>query len=176
MKMAAAMNLFMSGSAFIYYGEEIGMPGSGNDPSKRAPFYWNEARNEGTTDLPPECQLPEEYPLGSLEQQRGDDDSLYNYYRQAIAIRNSLPQMARGIPTAETALNAGCVSAYRKTWGEESCIVLMNISEEKTEVDLSAYADWQLAASLSADGGKIKWKGDTLQLPPWGVAVLTPKE
>ena len=54
--------------------------------------------------------------------------------------------------------------------------MLMNISEEKTEVDLSAYADWQLAASLSADGGKIKWKGDTLQLPPWGVAVLTPKE
>ena len=31
MKMAAAMNLFMSGSAFIYYGEETGMPGSGND-------------------------------------------------------------------------------------------------------------------------------------------------
>ena len=54
MKMAAAMNLFMSGSAFIYYGEEIGMPGSGNDPSKRAPFYWNAERNEGTTDLPPE--------------------------------------------------------------------------------------------------------------------------
>ena len=93
-----------------------------------------------------------------------------------IAIRNHLPQMARGIPTAETALNTGCVSAFRKTWQTESCIVLMNISGEKTEVDLSTYADWQLAASLSADGGKIKWKGDTLQLPPWGVAVLTPKE
>ena len=176
MKMAAAMNLFMSGSAFIYYGEEIGMPGAGNDPSKRAPFYWNAARDNGTTNPPPECELPEEYPLGSLQEQRGDEDSLYNYYRQAIAIRNHLPQMARGIPTAETALNTGCVSAFRKTWQTESCIVLMNISGEKTEVDLSTYADWQLAASLSADGGKIKWKGDTLQLPPWGVAVLTPKE
>ena len=176
MKMAAAMNLFMSGSAFIYYGEEIGMPGSGNDPSKRAPFYWNAERNEGTTDLPPECELPEEYPLGSLEEQRGDDDSLYNYYRQAIAIRNYLPQMARGIPTAETALNTGCVSAFRKTWGEESCIVLMNINSEKAEVDLSAYADWQLAASLSAEGSKIKLKGATLKLPAWGVAILTPKE
>ena len=176
MKMAAAMNLFMSGSAFIYYGEEIGMPGSGNDPSKRAPFYWNEARDNGTTNPPPECELPESYPLGSLEQQRGDDSSLYNYYRQAIAIRNSLPQMARGIPTAEEALNKGCVSAYRKTWGSESCIVLMNISEEDTQVDLSAYSDWQLAASLSAEGSKIKLKGDTLKLPAWGVAVLTPKE
>ena len=176
MKMAAAMNLFMSGSAFIYYGEEIGMPGSGNDPSKRAPFYWNEARNDGTTDPPPECELPEEYPLGSLEEQRGDEDSLYNYYRQAIAIRNSLPQMARGIPTAENDLNKGCVSAYRKTWENESCIVLMNISEEDAQVDLSAYADWDLAASLSANGDKIKLKGTTLKLPAWGVAILTPKE
>lgn len=37
MKLAAAMNLMMSGTAFVYYGEELGMLGSGNDPSKRAP-------------------------------------------------------------------------------------------------------------------------------------------
>ena len=174
MKMAAAMNLFMGGSAFIYYGEEIGMPGSGNDPSKRAPFYWNAARDNGTTNPPPECELPAEYPLGSLEEQRGDADSLYNYYRQVIAIRNALPQIARGIPTAETALNTACVSAYRKTWNEESCIILMNIHSEDAEVDLSAYGDWTMAASLSANGDKIKRKGETLKLPAWGVAILTP--
>lgn len=149
------------------------MPGSGNDPSKRAPMYWNAARDNGTTNPPPECELPETYELGSLEEQRGDDSSLYNYYRQVIAIRNALPQIARGIPTAETDLNTGCVSAYRKTWNEESCIILMNINGEKTEVDLSAYSDWTLAASLSADGNKIKLKGDTLKLPAWGVAILT---
>ena len=174
MKMAAAMNLFMGGSVFIYYGEEIGMPGTGNDPSKRAPFYWNSARDNGTTNPPPECELPAEYELGSLEEQRGDDSSLYNYYRQAIAIRNALPQIARGVPTAEAALNTGCISAYRKTWGEEECIILMNINGEDAKVDLSAYSDWTLAASLSADGSKIKLKGDTLKLPAWGVAVLTP--
>ena len=174
MKMAAAMNLFMGGSAFIYYGEEIGMPGAGNDPSKRAPMYWNEARDNGTTNPPPECELPEEYPLGSLEQQRRDEKSLYNYYRQVIAIRNALPQIARGIPTAETTLNIGCVSAYRKTWGDESCIVLMNIDSNEASVDLSSYEGWELAASLSADGNKIKQKGTSLKLPAWGVAVLLP--
>ena len=174
MKMAAAMNLFMGGSVFIYYGEEIGMLGAGNDPSKRAPMYWNAARDNGTTNPPPECELPEEYLLGSLEEQRGDDKSLYNYYRQAIAIRNSLPQIARGIPTAETALNTGCVSACRKTWGEESCIILMNIDANDATVDLSGYEDWELAASLSADGSKIKQKGSQLKLPAWGVAVLVP--
>ena len=174
MKMAAAMNLFMGGSAFIYYGEEIGMPGAGNDPSKRAPMYWNEARDNGTTNPPPECELPEEYPLGSLEEQVNDDSSLYNYYRQVIAIRNALPQIARGIPTAEAALNTGCVSATRRTWNEESCIILMNISAEDAAVDLADYADWELTASLSANGDKIKLKSSKLDLPAWGVAILTP--
>ena len=173
MKMAAAMNLFMGGSAFIYYGEEIGMPGSGNDPSKRAPMYWNAARDSGTTDPPPECQLPEEYPLGSLAEQIDDDLSLYQYYRQAIVIRNALPQIARGIPTAETALNTGCVSACRRTWGDESCLILMNIDSNPASVDLTGYEDWTLAASLSADGNEIT--ADTaLHLPAWGVAVLLP--
>ena len=172
MKMAAAMNLFMGGSAFIYYGEEIGMPGSGNDPSKRAPFYWNAARDNGTTNPPPECELPAEYELGSLEEQRADAGSIYNYYRQAIAIRNALPQIARGVPTAETALNTGCVSAYRKTWDEKECIILMNINSEQAAVNLSGYSEWMLAASLSAEGSEIVQTGDTLQLAPWGVAVL----
>ena len=176
MKMAAAMNLFMGGSAFIYYGEEIGMLGAGNDPSKRAPMYWNASRDRGTTNPPPECELPEEYPLGSLEEQVNDDSSLYNYYRQVIAIRNALPQIARGIPTAETALNTGCVSAYRKTWNDEMCIILMNIDANPATVNLTDYEGWELAAKLSADGNEVALSGTTLNLPAWGVAVLTPTE
>lgn len=174
MKMAAAMNVLMSGSCFIYYGEEIGMVGSGNDPSKRAPMVWNDARDNGTTNPPPECQLPEEYPLGSLETQRYDDASLYNYYRQVIAIRNALPVISHGRTTAETALNVGCVSAQRKTWGEESCIILMNVDAVAAEVDLSGYADWELAASLSADGNEIAMDGSNLTIPAFGVAILRP--
>ncbi len=174
-KLAGAMNLFMGGSAFLYYGEEIGMVyGEANDPSYRAPMYWNEARNEGTTDLPPGCTLPEEYLFGSLAEQKADDTSVYNYYRQAIAIRNALPVISHGIPTAETELNKGCISACRKSWGEEACIILMNIAPDAAAVDLSAYADWTLAASLSADGNAIALAGNELTLPAYAVAVLRP--
>ena len=173
-KLAGAMNLFMSGSAFIYYGEEIGMPGSGNDPSKRAPFFWNDARDNGTTTPPPECELPEEYPFGSLETQMADDNSLWNYYRQAIAIRQALPTLSHGRTTAETALNAGCVSAFRKTWNDQTVIVLMNIDTVAASVDLSAYSDWTLAATLSADGNEIVLNDTTLELPAFGTAVLIP--
>ena len=174
-KMAGAMNLFMSGSAFIYYGEEIGMVGSGNDPSKRAPMYWNNARDNGTTDLPPECVLPDEYPFGSLEEQKNEDASIYNYYRQAVAIRNALPVISHGRTTAETALNQGCISAQRKTWGDESCIILMNIDKVEAEVDLSAYEGWTLAASLSVDNSQVKLKGTTLKIGAYGIAVLIPQ-
>ena len=173
-KMAGSMNIFMSGSCFIYYGEEIGMPGSGNDPSKRAPMYWNAARDNGTTNLPPECELPEEYPLGSLEEQVNDDNSLWNYYRQAIAIRKALPVISHGRTTVEDALNVNCISAQRKTWNDEQCIILMNINTVAAQVDLSAYGDWVLAASLSADGNPVVLNGTTLELPAFGTAILIP--
>ncbi len=173
-KLAGAMNLLMSGSAFIYYGEEIGMVGAGNDPSKRAPMYWNAARNNGTADPPPECDIPESYPFASVEEQQTDPSSIYNYYRQAIAIRKALPVISHGTVTAEAALNQGCISAQRKTWNGESCIILMNISDQAARVDLSGYTGWKLAASLSADGGTVSLKDSTLTLPAYGLAVLFP--
>ena len=174
-KVAGAMNILMSGGCFIYYGEEIGMVGSAdNDPSKRAPFYWNAARDDGTTDPPPECVLPDEYPFGSLEEQVTDGSSVYNYYRQVIAIRNSIPAIARGVCSAETELNVNCVSAFRKTWNEESCIVLININTEAAMVDLTNYSDWTVAATVSADGNPITQDGTNLNLPAFGIAVLIP--
>ena len=50
----------------------------------------------------------------------------------------------------------------------------MNISAEDAAVDLADYADWELTASLSANGDEIKQKGNKLDLPAWGVAILTP--
>ena len=170
-KLAGAMNIFVGGSVFIYYGEELGMAGSGNDPSKRVAMYWNDT---DLTQLPPDARA-QEHVFGSLESQRGDDGSIYNYYRQAIAIRKALPAISHGRVTAETGLNTGCISAQRKTWGEEECIILMNISPEGVQADLSNYSNWALAATLSADGGEITQQGNALQLPPYGVAILIPE-
>ena len=176
MKMAGAMNVLMGGSCFIYYGEEIGMTGAGNDPSKRAPMYWNAERNNGVTNPPPECELPESYPLGSAEEQRVNDSSLYNYYRQLIALRKAMPVISHGRVTAEEALNVNCISAQRKTWGEEQCIILMNVQNAQAAVDLSAYADWTMAAWITADGNPVTLEGTSLTMPAFGLAVLVPAE
>ena len=173
-KLSGAMNVLMSGSCFIYYGEEIAMPGSGNDPSKRAPMYWNQLRTDGTTTPYKECVLPDEYPYGSLEDQINDPGSIYNYYREVIAIRNALPVISHGATTEEVALNVGCISAQRKTWNDQECIILMNINTEAAQVDLSAYADWKLVATLSVDGEPTEMDGTTLNMSGCGIAILLP--
>ena len=68
----------------------------------------------------------------------------------------------------------GCVSAFRKTWNESEVIILMNIDTVAATVDLSAYADWTVAATLSADGNEIVQSGTSLELPAFGTAVLIP--
>ena len=175
-KLAGAMNVFMSGSVFIYYGEEIAMPGSGNDPSKRAPMYWNAERNNGTTNPPPDCTLPAEYPMGSLAEQKNDPNSVYNFYREIIAIRSALPVISHGVTTAETALNVGCISAQRKTWDDQECLILMNVSTEAAQVDLSDYADWDLTVGLSIDGNPVTLDGTNLNMSAYGIAILLPKK
>ena len=175
-KLAAAMNLFMSGNAFLYYGEELGMVcGAVDDPSCRAPMYWNSRGDGGMTQPPPGCTLPEEYPFGSLEDQEKDPWSVYNYYRQALAIRHGIPAISRGIPREEAGLNQGTVSACRKTWQGETCLILMNISDQPAKADLQDYGEFSLQASLCVSAEEVCQENAHLLLPPWAVAVLAVK-
>ena len=137
-------------------------------------MVWNNQGDNGTTEPPPNCFVPSEYPFGSLEDQVDDASSIYNYYRQAIAIRNALPVISHGRITAENALNVSCVSAQRKTWNEETCIILMNISDTAAQVDLSSYASWNMVTSLSANGEPVSLDGTNLSLPAYGIAILQP--
>ena len=110
-KMAGALNLLMGGNAFVYYGEELGMKGSGKDENKRAPMQWvsgdeDQAKysNSGVVspaDADGMCHGPKDmekfdmtYP--SLLEQASDPYSIYNYYKKAIRLRNTYPVIARG--------------------------------------------------------------------------------
>ena len=64
------------------------------------------------------------------------------------------------------------VSATRKTWGEESCLILMNISTEEKQCDLTGYEVFTLAGTLTVDERGVTQTGNQLILPPYAVAVL----
>lgn len=142
-KMAGAMNLFMGGSAFLYYGEELGMKGSGKDENKRAPMYWSMNPDAaGMCDGPADME-DVKMKFESLEEQEQDEDSVYQYYKKAIKIRNQNPEIARG--KAEYVLVGDFleedtkknVCAIKKTYGDSELLLVFVTGAETEELDLT---------------------------------------
>lgn len=129
-KLAEALNLLMTGNAFIYYGEELGISGSGKDENKRAPMYWSEdLLAEGMCAGPSGIdQISMKY--GSLEAQRENPLSIFNYVREAVKIRESLPVIARGttVQIPELAEDRFC-GFYRTSEEWEDVLILINAGD-----------------------------------------------
>lgn len=179
-KLAGAMNLLMTGNAFVYYGEELGMKGSGKDENKRAPMYWDVDPNaDGMCDGPPDMDAVA-MKFGSVTEQESDADSILNYYRAAIALRNNYPVIARGKTTVVPELTGESTCAFTRT--DENAAytpveIVLNLSEETKELSLSdnGYANLAETLSVSSESSEaFAVSGDnTLTLPPFGIAVLT---
>lgn len=175
-KMAAALNLFMSGSSFTYYGEEIGMCGSGKDENKRAPMFWSQyAGVAGMTTGPAAMDADVKQTFESVDDQKKDIYSIYWYYRNALHIKNVYPEIARGLVSVMEGIEDGNVCAISKTYDGETIYLLFNLNEEATTVTVSksdfAY-ETGLVASLEIDENKVTMEGETVTLPAYGVAVI----
>lgn len=150
-KMAQAMNLLMSGSAFLYYGEELGMKGSGKDENKRAPMYWEMDENaEGMCDGPKDMDSVK-MKYESLAEQQQDGNSIYQFVKETIGLRNAYPEIARGTVTFLEDVSNEQICAIQKSYEDETVILVFNLSGEEQEIDFAA---------LQADMGKeLKQKG-----------------
>lgn len=181
-KISGAMNLFMSGNAFIYYGEELGMKGSGKDENKRAPMYWSASNDNKSAEGM--CRGPEgmdtvKMKYGSLEEQKDDPDSVYNFYRAVIKLRNAYPQIARGQVTFLKDLSDENVCVIKKTWNDREILIAFNLSEQAETIDLSGQelnggkpGKISLGGTLVTTGEEIGFAGGTLSLPAYSAAIL----
>ncbi len=128
-RIAASLLLTSPGTAYLYYGEEIGMSQykTGEDRYRRAPMQWTDDANAGFNatdrnwiDLP----APQGYRGDqgawwskywktlrgkghSVAAQQADPASLYNHYKRLLAVRKQnpnlqQPQELRYFPVAET--------------------------------------------------------------------------
>lgn len=174
-KIAGALNLLMSGNAFVYYGEELGMKGSGKDENKRAPMYWSENAEEKGMCKGPEYMDSITMKFGSYETQKDDPLSVVNYYKQAVKIRNAFPVISHGdvIPLDDLSDDHVCV--YLKEDGvNPSVLIAINLAEEEKTVDLSSQKNYsKLAAVLNTNTESIQLDGTKLTLPAFSIAVLT---
>ena len=176
-KMAQALNLLMSGSSFLYYGEELGMKGSGKDENKRAPMYWSD-----DPDYPGLCDGPADMEsfnmkFASYEDQSADGDSIYHFVAQTIRLRSAYPAIARGTAIFEEALSNDNICVLRKTWGGDEVLLVFNISETAESVNLSgvtvAGGEPSIGGVLVTTAEEPVLEDGILTLPMYCVAVLS---
>lgn len=173
MKMAGAMNLFMSGSSFVYYGEEIGMSGSGRDENKRAPMVWSNTDSTGMTNGPKAMETVT-HKFESVEDQLKDPTSILNFYKRAIRIKNENPEIARGTIEYLSDVTDVDLCAISKEYEGSKIFMIYNISEEEKTVTLSKskYGYTDIRGYLSATSGAVTIDNETITLPPYSIVIL----
>lgn len=177
-KMAAGLLSLMNGNVFVYYGDEIGMicKSADSDPTKRIPMRWSENdMAAGQVFIPPQTGVSigaDAYRYPSVEVQQEDENSILNYYKKAMNMRHRHPEIARGTVEALTAPNP-YVAAFKKTYGETSVVVLVNLSDsESYTVSLSDYGDVAVKDLLDAGKTKSTSSKKSVELQPYSIAIL----
>lgn len=176
-KMGAGLLAMMSGSTFVYYGDEIGMVSAGdNDPNRRIAMLWEDSDDfyEGQCYMKPTgadnvTELSYNYP--SVATQAEDANSIYNFYKQAFNIRAKYPEIARG-----TVQKIDCenkyVSVIQKTYNGKTCTIVINLNSDEA-AEITTDAAWgNMVARLMADSGTVTHVKGKLTLPAYSIAIF----
>jgi alpha-amylase len=148
LRVGCVLNLLMGGIPSIYYGQELGMKGNkknvgvtdGNDIPDRQAFEWYKSDEgpgmaywykngpwwkENNTDIPNDGI--------SLEEEKNDPKSLWNFYRKIINLRKNNPIITTGT-YINLMNNNDHVFSFMRYNGHEKFIVIVNLSAEKQDV------------------------------------------
>ena len=173
-KMAIGMLQMMNGSTFLYYGDEVGLGGSGIDQNKRAPMPWSSTNKTGITNGPKTME-PDKVinKFASVEDQIKDSESIFNYARRAIRLRNKYPEIARGdVEQIET--DNVYVGVMKKTYNDSSIIIAMNTTEKEQKVTIPKDSGYSKVKDTVAElsTAEATLEGETLTMPAYSIVIL----
>ena len=164
-KFAEGVLNMMQGNVFTYYGEEIGMVGSGNDPNKRLAMYWND--NDMT--LQPPGVTTEEYAYPPVDVQVSDPDSLLNYLKKVNHTRIKYPMIANG--ENEFVFVDGDILLMRRMLNDSSCLIAMNFSPKEAGT-CPVPENAAVREDIETGSGACELNGTELLLPPYAIVIL----
>lgn len=176
-KNAAMAYLMTPGNPFIYYGEEIGMTGSSNDPEKRTGMVWSLTDNTGYVPSIPGSSNTEK-PNEGVEEAQKNENSLLNFYKKILRLKLQNPEIARGTFTPVVLdSNNVKVGAYISEYNGSKVMVVMNLGSEKSTVTVPqskmSYSGVRgYAISDTANTDKVELNGEQLTIPANSVVVL----
>ena len=178
-RLAAATLLTLPGIPFIYYGEEIGLshaePVSNSDQSIRGPMSWTAGANAGFSS----AQRPfrpnvDNAKSHNVDVETANPDSLLNWYRGLIALRNAEPALAIGTFTPISQKDDP-VFAFTRSHEGSSMLVLVNFAYRDAAITLPPDFDpkrWKIAFPTGAKldvrpnaGTKASVKGQRATAP-----------
>ena len=154
-KLAASVYLLSIGIPFVYYGEEIGMRGSGKDENKRLAMLWGEGSD---TCSPIDSDYTSQVDT-SVKEQLKDENSLLNHYKKVIKLRN---KYIYGKDYSEFIVDNEKIFSINY----EGNVVLINMSEDIIEIDIKGKLLDQVDV---IDKSVLK---DKLAIGGYGVVIL----
>jgi alpha-amylase len=155
-RLAAVLQLTVSGIPVIYYGEEVARPG-GKWPDNRSDFPW------GERDVLPGKGAPR-------------DEALRRDYRRLIDIRKAHPALSRGSHTGLFSDGDLYVFARRDPKSGDAVVVAVNRGAREASASVAAPAEWgeAKAIDLLAPAAKLSRTGKdlTVAVPPRTARIL----
>lgn len=131
-QLVASIYMTLPGNPYMYYGEELGMKGSGMDENKRTPFLWGKDNKYNTSWEEDENNTD----TASYEEQKTDDTSMYVFYKNLIRKRKSSKALMYGEYKA-IATDNDAVMAYTRSYENEKVTVIHNLSDKAVSVNIS---------------------------------------
>ena len=175
-KFAHGLLGIINGSTFIYYGDEIGIGGTGADENKRSPMIWSSTDTTGQTKGP--VNMDKTYVINkfpSAEEQEKDETSILSYVKQSVKLRNIFPEIARGTLEVLTEVTDDDICAISKTYNDSKIIILANTNKEETKVvNLSRETNGYtcIQGMLTTSDEEAYQVDDQIVLPPYAIVIL----
>ncbi|MFO0571252.1 MAG: alpha-amylase family glycosyl hydrolase [Polyangiaceae bacterium] len=177
---AAAIQLSMKGTPFLYYGEELALrPGSEKVVDlrdyARTPMLWNADPGHGFTTGKPWLAFGQEADAFNVTAEDADPASMLSFYRDALALRRGRAVWGTGeMELLETGTKR--VFAVYRSDDFMAYVSAVNMSEEAESVELTRPDLGSRAARVLGEGKlALRSGGGTLSLPGQGFGIFRVK-